>query len=117
MLMVVCKRRSNMHFLAKSACDSTECAYRSAASATLPTAQADVGSDAYRRQPHQATVARWSATNSWSQPWRPHAERDRASDGLAPMAIAASPTAGGRRTGRSRALAAAASTTMAKGGS
>ncbi|RRT73153.1 hypothetical protein B296_00025465 [Ensete ventricosum] len=114
MLMVVCKRRSNMRFLAGSACD-TECAYRSASSATLPTAQADDGSDAYRRQPHQATVARWSAMNSWSQPWRPRVERDRASDGLALVAIVASLTASGRRIGHSRALAVAAATAVAKG--
>ncbi|RWW10420.1 hypothetical protein GW17_00026037 [Ensete ventricosum] len=35
---------------------SIECAYRSAASVTLSTAQADVGSDARRQQPHQAVA-------------------------------------------------------------
>ncbi|RRT35547.1 hypothetical protein B296_00051845 [Ensete ventricosum] len=47
-----------LHFLVGSTCDSTKCAYRSAASTTLPIAQADVGSDAHRRQPHPVATAR-----------------------------------------------------------
>ncbi|RWV79366.1 hypothetical protein GW17_00059507 [Ensete ventricosum] len=53
------KRRSNLaaFLLAGSACDSTECSYRSAVSVTLPMTQADVGSNAHRRKPHHAMVA------------------------------------------------------------